>query len=183
MSAQVTSGRTCAIPTRSSKTRSRERLEVVRDAVREALVTGSPRLVASLAPVVVRNVDRVNIARLRADLAKIGLDHRLSWLLDNTAEAIRLELAHSVPRVWAQRYRRALVVLEAALARASPRRPSACAQRPCARRPVAACPVARPRAPVVRRVPTEPRLPHAPATCHRFSTLDSIHVETLIEQL
>ena len=91
-----------------------EKLEAVNVAVREALITGSPRLVTAVAPVLVRNIDRVNFPRLHSELASVGLERRLGWLLDNTTEAIRLELTQSLPRSWAQRYRKALVMLEAA---------------------------------------------------------------------
>jgi transcriptional regulator with XRE-family HTH domain len=89
-----------------------ERLEDVADVVREALLTATPRHLTALAPVLVQNIDRVNLRKLRADLAAAGFDRRLSWLLDNTREALRLELRGPLHRPIAQRYRRAEVVLD-----------------------------------------------------------------------
>jgi HTH-type transcriptional regulator/antitoxin HipB len=90
-----------------------ERLSDVNDVVREAIVSGSPRLLTAVAPVLVRNADRVSLRRIDARLADAGLDSRLSWLVDNTLDALRSEFDGSLPRPWAQLYRRAEVVLEA----------------------------------------------------------------------
>jgi transcriptional regulator with XRE-family HTH domain len=65
-----------------------EQLEDVHDVVREALVDGSPRIVTSLAPVLVRNVDRLNLSRLLAALERAGLEHRLAWVVENTLAAL-----------------------------------------------------------------------------------------------
>ncbi|MCA9678479.1 MAG: helix-turn-helix transcriptional regulator [Kofleriaceae bacterium] len=92
-----------------------ERLDEVNDVVREALVAGTPRLVSAIAPVLVRNVDQVNFRKLGARLAEVGLDNRVGWLVENTLEALRGGLDASLPRHWAQLYRRAVVVLEAFL--------------------------------------------------------------------
>src|SRR5262249_44243414 len=56
-----------------------ERLEEVHAAIREALVSGAPRLVAALAPVLVRNAERLNLVKLYADLERTGLQRRLGW--------------------------------------------------------------------------------------------------------
>jgi hypothetical protein len=63
-------------------------LEEASDAVRETLVVGSPRLLTALAPVLVRNADRVNLRRLDATLAELGLERRLGWLIENVVEAV-----------------------------------------------------------------------------------------------
>lgn len=89
-----------------------ERLSDVNDVVREAIVSGSPRLLTAVAPVLVRNADRVSLRKIDARLTDAGLDSRLSWIVDNTLEALRTELDASLPRPWAQLYRRAEVVLE-----------------------------------------------------------------------
>jgi len=93
-----------------------EKLEAVNTVIREALVTGSPRLVTAIAPVLVCNIERVNLTRLRSELVRVGLERRFGWLLGNIAEAIRHELAEPLPRNSVQRYRQALVVIDAALA-------------------------------------------------------------------
>jgi len=88
-------------------------IESVGEALREGLAAGSPRLITALAPVLVLNVNRVNLKKLRAELTEAGLERRLDWLVDNTIDALRNELAHGkAPRPWTQRYRRALLVLE-----------------------------------------------------------------------
>jgi transcriptional regulator with XRE-family HTH domain len=90
-----------------------ERLSNVNDVVREALVSGSPRLLTAVAPVLVRNADTVNLRWIAARLADVGLASRLAWLVDNTLEALRIQLDASLPRRWAQLYRRGEVVLDA----------------------------------------------------------------------
>jgi len=90
------------------------RLDIAR-AIREALVSGVPRLITALAPVLALHIDRVSINRLHANLAEAGFENRLLWLVDNTLTALRTELAASPPRTWAKRYRRAIIVIETAL--------------------------------------------------------------------
>jgi hypothetical protein len=81
-----------------------ERLRGADDAVREVLVTSpSPRLVTALAPVLVHNVDRVNLKALHLRLASAGLERRLAWVVENTLQALREEL----PSVKDARQRRA----------------------------------------------------------------------------
>jgi transcriptional regulator with XRE-family HTH domain len=81
----------------------------------ETLVSGTPRLITALAPVLVLHIDELNLNAVRAKLASIGLQRRLDWLVDNTCHALREELQRAPPRVWAQRYRRAELVLQTAL--------------------------------------------------------------------
>jgi transcriptional regulator with XRE-family HTH domain len=97
-----------------------ERLEDVADVVREALLDATPRHLTALAPVLVQNVDRMSLRKLRADLVEAGLDRRLGWLVDNTREALRQELRGPLRRPVAQRYRRADVVLDTFLGFAAP---------------------------------------------------------------
>lgn len=89
-----------------------EDLDDVGDVVREALLTGSSRHITALAPVLVRNVDRVNLRKLLLELAQAGRERRLAWLVDNTLEAVRREIRRSPPRSTALRYRRAEAVLD-----------------------------------------------------------------------
>jgi transcriptional regulator with XRE-family HTH domain len=93
-----------------------EELKDAAVAVRETLVQGAPRLLTALGPVLVRNVDRLNLNRLYLELLEAGLERRLAWLVENTVEAIGRELAsqepaEAPPRAWAQLCRRADVVL------------------------------------------------------------------------
>lgn len=87
----------------------------VEEAIRTALTTASPRLIPALAPVIVRNVDRINFRKLRAALVATSFEHRLDWLLENTRIALEVESHHALPPAWSKRYRRALLVLETAL--------------------------------------------------------------------
>jgi transcriptional regulator with XRE-family HTH domain len=91
-------------------------LEDLATVLYETLVSGTPRLITALAPVLVLHVDEINLNAVRAKLASIGLQRRLDWLVDNTCHALREELQHAPPRAWARRYRRAELVLETALA-------------------------------------------------------------------
>lgn len=94
-----------------------ERVEQVHDLIREVLVDPSSRHVTALAPVIVRNIDHLNLSKIHARLADIGLGHRLGWLTDNLKEAVRSELWRSPPRDWIARYRRTGVFLDEFLGR------------------------------------------------------------------
>lgn len=92
-----------------------QRLRQVSDVVREVLVSEeSSRLITALAPVLVRNIDVVNLPKLQLQLADAGLERRLAWLVDNTVEAITTELPHASHEL-ATRYRRAQLVLQSFL--------------------------------------------------------------------
>lgn len=74
--------------------------ELLHDAhitIREVLLDGSPRLITALAPVLVRNIQHLNLARVHADLTDVGHWNRLGWLIDNTLYAIE-DLLPSKPR-------------------------------------------------------------------------------------
>lgn len=88
-----------------------EQLEEVANLVRESLLADSPRYVTALAPVLVRNVDRLNLRRLVLQLADVGLDRRLAWVIDNTVEALRQELPATPRGRLRQSYRRAELLL------------------------------------------------------------------------
>ncbi len=88
------------------------RLATARDAIREVLVSpDSPRLVAALAPVLVWNVDGLNLHALHHDLAALGLGHRLGWLAQNIRAALDLPGARA-PRPWTLRERITQVELD-----------------------------------------------------------------------
>lgn len=91
-------------------------LEQVADVVREVLVSAeSSRHVTSLAPVVVHNINRLNLRKLRLRLSDVGAERRLGWLLANTLEAVQRELLEGVSRSHGSSYRRAKVILGALL--------------------------------------------------------------------
>jgi len=93
-----------------------ERLSDVGDVIREAIVASEfPRLITALAPVLVRNADRINLKKLHLQLAEAGLERRLAWLIENTLEAIRHDLSGLSPAPLRRLYRRAQVVLESFL--------------------------------------------------------------------
>ena len=93
-----------------------ERLNSVSDVIREAIVTAEfPRLITALGPVLVRNIDRINLKRLHLQLAAAGLERRLAWVVENTLEALRRELPGLAPASWRRLYNRAQVVLESFL--------------------------------------------------------------------
>lgn len=90
-----------------------ERLEELATIVREALIGQSSRQVAALAPVLVSNSEDVSVLAVR--LLGSGVERRLGWVIENTLAAVRQELP-TVPRgPIARSYRRAEVVLDAAL--------------------------------------------------------------------
>jgi hypothetical protein len=100
-----------------------DRLEEAAGVVREVLASAeSPRHVTSLGPVLVRNIDRISLRKLRAELTELGLERRLGWLIANTLAAIRSELAHELPRKWTVLYRRAELILGGFLEQSTPSR-------------------------------------------------------------
>jgi transcriptional regulator with XRE-family HTH domain len=102
----------------SSEVLPSERLREVDSLLREVLISAeSPRLVTALAPVLVQNLEHLKLTKLQARLAEAGLDARLSWLVENTLEAIRQDAA-TADKASKRLYRRAEVVLGAYLARA-----------------------------------------------------------------
>lgn len=98
-----------------------ERHEDVTLVVRDALTSGSPRLIAAVAPLVVEQIATLRLDKLRAALAEGGLDVRLRWLLENIQAALRTATEQTSGRNLLRRYRRALVVLDAFLDGSPPR--------------------------------------------------------------
>ncbi len=101
-----------------------ERFDTLDAVLRQVLVTGAPRHLTALAPVLVEQLEKTSLPKLRADLAYAGLDRRFGWLLDNTRSAARLVhhgrggSALTAPE--RKKYRRADVVLSAFLDFARP---------------------------------------------------------------
>lgn len=92
-----------------------ERIEAVTDAVRETLVSAdASRLVAALAPVLVVHANAINLHKLELDLRRVGLAHRLAWLIENTIRAVEQAEATASPSE-KRAYRRARAVLESHL--------------------------------------------------------------------
>lgn len=90
-----------------------EKLRNAADLIRETLVSGdSARQIAALAPVVVENAGRINLTRLRAELAALGLERRFGWALESILEAVKHESEQVLPREWRLKYRRAAAALQ-----------------------------------------------------------------------
>lgn len=67
-----------------------ERLEQVERLVLEVLINAdAPRQITALAPVLLRNLDKVNLNGLWARHAQYGIERRLGWVLENLLEAVR----------------------------------------------------------------------------------------------
>jgi transcriptional regulator with XRE-family HTH domain len=103
-----------------------EQLDDVHDVVKEALVDGSPRTLTALAPVLVRNADRLNLSRLFAELERAGLERRLAWIVENTLAALALlpRGSGSEAKEWTRIVRRAEVSLRELLEFITEREPS-----------------------------------------------------------
>ncbi len=65
-----------------------EQLADLHELVASTLISPSPRLIAALTPVLITNIDRINLSRVSAQLAALGLQHRLAWVIDNSLHAI-----------------------------------------------------------------------------------------------
>lgn len=101
-----------------------DRLLEAEDVLREVLITATnPRHVAALAPVLVSNIDTLNLAKLWATFKDYGLASRLGWLIENTVEAIRQ--AEDTPKSRRQAYqlRKGQTVLQTLLDRVAPLHP------------------------------------------------------------
>lgn len=82
-----------------------ERLRSVLAAVRETLISAdSPRQLTALAPVLVNNIDSLNLWMLAVEFGEMGLRGRLGWLLESVWEALQSERSRPLPRPLKQRY-------------------------------------------------------------------------------
>jgi hypothetical protein len=63
-----------------------------------------------LAPVIVQNIDAINLHQVHAELAQVGLQRRLGWLVENIALAVE-PLRPRAPRELGSKYRGAVVIL------------------------------------------------------------------------
>jgi transcriptional regulator with XRE-family HTH domain len=99
-----------------------ERLQQLESVIREVLLdAANSRWIAALAPVLVRNIDQVNLQKLHAQFRDYGLHNRLLWLLDNVAQAIRETLEEPHPRKQLVQLKRTLSALETFRAWVNPR--------------------------------------------------------------
>lgn len=90
-----------------------ERLKSAAAAIREALVSAdSARQIAAVAPVLVNNAGQLNLARLRTELAELGLENRFNWAVESTLRAIELDSNEALPADWRRKYRRAALIIE-----------------------------------------------------------------------
>lgn len=93
-----------------------ERLQEVLPVIRETLVAPeSSRQVTGLAPVIVKHIDGINISKLEVELAALGRERRLYWLIDSVREAVEREGREDLPREWRVRYRRAAALCHLSL--------------------------------------------------------------------
>ncbi len=90
--------------------------EVISVARETLLAPRSPRLLLALAPVLIKNLDAVNLDVLHAELAGLGFPARVPWLVDNVAAAL-LQVGVGKGRPAAARWHRARLVLGHFLAR------------------------------------------------------------------
>jgi transcriptional regulator with XRE-family HTH domain len=89
-----------------------EQLKDAHDVVREALLDGSPRLVTALAPVLVRNAERLNFGKLFVELTPLGRERRLAWVVENTLVALEQLGGSSRDRTQSRLYGRAVLKLQ-----------------------------------------------------------------------
>lgn len=90
-----------------------EKLGNPNEAIFETLaIYQSSRLIAALAPVVVKNIQRVNFAVIEKKLRESGHQNRLWWVLDNTLAGVQKRLDGTfLPRDLKLRYRHAETTL------------------------------------------------------------------------
>ncbi|MBP9085182.1 MAG: helix-turn-helix transcriptional regulator [Kofleriaceae bacterium] len=68
-------------------------------AIRETLLAGTSRQIASLPAVLVRNIERIALARLHAEFAQLGYQARFGWLLDHAIAALDEVIPQHATRV------------------------------------------------------------------------------------
>ena len=86
------------------------------EALLEALISAdSPRQVTAIAPVLVVQIGKFSLGRLRLRAAEAGYEARLGWALESVLSVIRGELP-SVNGTRRNRFRRAALLLSSALA-------------------------------------------------------------------
>lgn len=86
------------------------------EALLEALIAAdSPRQVTAIAPVLVAQIGKFSLGRLRLRAAEAGYEARLGWALESVLSAVREELP-SVSGTRRNRFRRAALLLSSALA-------------------------------------------------------------------
>jgi transcriptional regulator with XRE-family HTH domain len=90
-----------------------ERFEDLTYVIREALLADSARHITALAPVLVENIEGINLRRALGELADAGLDRRFAWLIDNVVEALREEVPRLPSSEWTRKARRAETLLAA----------------------------------------------------------------------
>ena len=70
-----------------------EQLKDVENVMKEVLIEGGPaRHITALAPVLIRNIDRLNLAKLGVVFSQLGLGRRFAWLVDSTLDAVKVAL-------------------------------------------------------------------------------------------
>lgn len=77
--------------------------EALERVVLDVLAYPEPRQVAAIAPVMVWQVDALNLTRLRRLAYDAGVDVRLAWALENTKRAVELTRTARWPKSWARR--------------------------------------------------------------------------------
>jgi transcriptional regulator with XRE-family HTH domain len=71
-----------------------DQLTEVEAVLREVLIAGDlPRQITALAPVLILNVERLNLTKLWVEFQGYGLERRLAWVIDSSLEAVRAVLA------------------------------------------------------------------------------------------
>jgi transcriptional regulator with XRE-family HTH domain len=106
-----------------SKTLPSEALDEPVAVVKEVLTTGlHPRQITALAPVLVRQIDRINPTKLWTQFFDYGLEQRVGWLLENVSAAIHDTSPKVRNREASERLRRAETLFRHFLASVEPRR-------------------------------------------------------------
>lgn len=102
-----------------------ERLEEVEDVVREVLVAAdSPRHITALTPILINNIDHLNLTKLWVKLREYGLERRLAWLIENTLDAILRSKNRNLPRRQAAQLQKSEVFLASFLNNVRQKNPS-----------------------------------------------------------
>ena len=88
-----------------------EQLEEISVAIREALLSSSPRLLTALGPVLIANIEHLHLEHLFQGLKTTRLQRRLAWVVENIYEALGMILQRTLVRKYRRRFRRTELLL------------------------------------------------------------------------
>lgn len=95
----------------STKVFPSEQLDNLSKTIREVLVHGTPRFLTALGPVLVENIDTINLHNFYRSLSDSSLERRFAWLIENIYESISILVESNVKQRIKNKLKRTEVVM------------------------------------------------------------------------